>query len=126
MFRRILWWLPAVTWAFFIFFLSTLKAGTRPPPWILSNDKVVHAVLFGTLAALIYVAARRGQHWSVGAAAAVGAIASALYGATDEVHQLWTPSRVADVMDWVADAAGAALAVSLAALFSRLFRAPTR
>jgi VanZ family protein len=38
---------------------------------------------------------------------------SILYGATDEIHQLFVPNRTADVKDLAADAVGAAVAVVL-------------
>lgn len=112
-------WLPAMGWASFIFLLSTRQAGDLPPPWILSNDKVVHAVMFGLQSLLIYYAVRKGHRRSAWAAAGAGFFLAALYGATDEIHQLWTPTRVADVWDWVADAVGAACVFVLALLPSR-------
>src|SRR5262245_46661469 len=36
---------------------------------------------------------------------------SAAYGATDEIHQMFVANRMPDVRDWVADVAGALLAV---------------
>lgn len=117
--HRRLWWLPAASWAAFIFFLSTREMGTAPPPWFLSNDKVVHAVLFGVLAALVHLAARRAERWNVRRAAATALVMASLYGATDELHQLRTPTRSADPMDWVADTVGAALAVAAAAAVGR-------
>jgi VanZ family protein len=33
-----------------------------------------------------------------------------LYGATDEIHQYFVPSRSCDIFDWFADATGALLA----------------
>lgn len=112
-------WLPAVGWAAFIFFLSTRQAGNLPPPWILSNDKVVHALLFGLQSLFIYYAVRKGHRRSAWVAAVTGFILASLYGATDEIHQVWTPTRVADVWDWVADAVGAACVFVLALLPSR-------
>ena len=113
---RLLAWIPAVSWAGFIFFLSTLKAGTKPPPWILSNDKVVHAVLFGILSLGIYFAMRFGHRRGPWMAALVGFLLTSLYGGVDEIHQMFTPTRVPDVMDWLADAAGAACVFLIALL----------
>ncbi len=101
-------WLPALGWAGFIYFLSTLAGTNLPPPWILSNDKVVHGVLFGILSFCIYYAVRKGHGRTAWLAALAGFLLASLYGGTDEIHQLWTPNRVADLMDWAADAAGAA------------------
>ena len=116
---RLLAWIPALTWAGFIFFLSTLKAGSRPPPWVLSNDKVVHAVLFGILSFWIYFGVRRGHGRGRWTAALAGFLAASLYGGADEIHQMWTPTRVPDLMDWLADAVGAACVFVIALLPSR-------
>ena len=109
-------WLPACLWAAFIFFLSTRHTNQLPPAWILANDKVVHAVLFGLQSLGIYFAVRTGHGGRPWMAAGAGFALASLYGASDEVHQLFTPTRVADVWDWVADATGAACVFLLALL----------
>jgi len=109
-------WLPACLWAAFIFFLSTRHTNQLPPTWILANDKVVHAVLFGLQSLGIYFAVRTGHGGRPWLAACAGFALASLYGASDEVHQLFTPTRVADVWDWVADATGAACVFLLALL----------
>ena len=38
---------------------------------------------------------------------------ASLYGITDEWHQYYVPGRFSDVMDWIADTLGAALATFL-------------
>lgn len=102
-------WIPTLGWAGFIFLLSTMSGSQKPPPWILSNDKVVHAVLFGILSFCVYFALRKGHGKSAWLAALFAFLAASLYGGSDEIHQMWTPNRVPDLMDWVADAVGAAL-----------------
>jgi VanZ family protein len=37
------------------------------------------------------------------------ALISALYGASDEIHQYFVPERSSEFLDWAADAIGAAL-----------------
>lgn len=37
-------------------------------------------------------------------------ILTSLYGITDEVHQLFVTTRSGEILDWIADAAGAATA----------------
>jgi VanZ family protein len=74
--------------------------GLVPHPW----DKVVHALLFAILATLIRLTLPKLP--SVGVLTFIGAIALA-----DELHQLSLPGRNADVIDWVADVAGAAVAL---------------
>jgi VanZ family protein len=65
---------------------------------------VVHALLFAILATLIRLTLPTLP--SVGVLTFIGAIALA-----DELHQLSLPGRNADVIDWVADVAGAAVAL---------------
>ena len=38
-------------------------------------------------------------------------ILTALYGAIDEVHQIFTPLRAPDILDWLADITGAAIGI---------------
>ena len=112
-------WLPAAGWGGFIYFLSTLPMGNRPPPWFLSNDKVVHAVLFGVMSLTVYFAVRVGHRKNAWLAALAGFLAASAYGGSDELHQFWTPSRCPDIWDWVADSVGAACVFLLALLPSR-------
>lgn len=105
-----LWWLPAASWAGLIFVLSaTSDPARRAPSWILVHDKLVHASLFAILSLLICLAMRRAHSASWLRAATVGFVLSTLYGATDEIHQLFTPGRVPDLHDAAANAAGALL-----------------
>lgn len=50
----------------------------------------------------------------------VAAALSSLYGVTDEFHQIFTPGRSCDPMDWLVDTIAAALARSSATWCSRL------
>ena len=43
----------------------------------------------------------------------MAAVLGVLYGATDEIHQMYVPGRSPDVLDWFADAAGVAAACFL-------------
>lgn len=101
--RRLLAWLPAVAWAAVIWNLS---AQSRVPgPGVPGIDKVAHLVAYALLGWLLVRAADR-SHLPL----AVGAVLGVLYGATDEIHQMYVPGRSPDVMDWFADAAGVAAA----------------
>jgi VanZ family protein len=107
--RIALRWLPALAWMGIIFWLS---GSPQPPGGIELPDKPVHFVIYAVLGALVW--------WGIAPAGAAAAVAltftvGALYGASDELHQLAVPGRTADISDWVADAAGIA-AVALIAL----------
>ena len=76
-------------------------------PEIVNIDKVIHFAVFGLLATLV---CRLGRGWQ---AAAWSLLAVSAFGATDEWHQSFVPGRSSEVADWIADTAGAALAVIL-------------
>ena len=104
--RRLLAWLPAAAWAGLIYWLSSLP--TVPAPEVPYIDKVAHFGAYGVLGALLAFAAHRSR---VPLAAAV--VLGVLYGASDEIHQMYVPGRSADVLDWCADAAGVLAAAYL-------------
>jgi len=100
---------PAIGWAGVIFWSSTQSQIPFVPPLVMGSDKVVHACVYAVLSGLLLWAAKSRQ---LGAALVWVALAS-LYGASDEVHQIWVPQRTADVLDWLADTAGALLAAAV-------------
>jgi len=78
-----------------------LAVGLVAQPW----DKVAHVVVFAVLACAIGLASRReGVTMLV-----VGFAGAMLIGGADELLQMWTPGRQADLDDLLADAVGAAL-----------------
>ena len=107
--RPVVPFLPAVVYAGIIFALS---AQSNPlqflPPELLLQDKLLHAIEYAALGALLVPALRlAGLSWAPALVLAV--VLASLYGATDEFHQSFVPGRSADVLDWVADTLGAAL-----------------
>lgn len=97
---------PALAWAAAISWLSSMPDPPGPGPVFPGFDKVVHAGAYALLLALVLYGdrfpreTRRLLGWVVAVAA---------YGALDEVHQAFVPARQADVLDFVADALGAAV-----------------
>lgn len=84
-----------------------------PPPF----DKGAHFLAFGVLALLMEIAFRATRRdlpmhrrhlwiWTV----------VALFAATDEWHQSFVPGRSCDLLDWIADVAGAAFVLALTCL----------
>jgi VanZ family protein len=98
-------WIWPVAFAALIVYASSRSsvAGPRVPYF----DKVVHFGAYGLLATLV---SRNGRGWRSAGWALL--IASA-FGASDEWHQSFVPGRSTELLDWVADTTGAALAVSL-------------
>ena len=97
-------WGPVIAWAALVFALSAQPSPPGPGMWPL--DKVAHFVAFGVLAALLARALAGAGLRSTRAIAAAIAL-TALYGASDELHQRYVPGRDADVFDLAADALGA-------------------
>jgi len=110
------YWLPVVTYAGLIFYLSSLSEPEEYVPFALAElgDKVLHAVEYGLLGALCYRAFRHGANvWAARYAWQLAIIAAAVYGVTDEVHQAFVPLQDADVLDFLMDGIGAAIGATV-------------
>ncbi|MFH1064898.1 MAG: VanZ family protein [Nanoarchaeota archaeon] len=101
------YWLPVMIYAGVIFYLSSLS---QPLPEggleFARKDLVLHALEYFILAALLlrallFSGIRRPYLYSI--------VLSALYGVSDEVHQLFVSGRVFSNWDMMADAFGACL-----------------
>lgn len=116
--------LPALLWALLIFISSSLPARAFPTLAIFRYDKLIHILLFGFFALLVY----RALHFSSSddrfswSRAVVTILLVTLYGAGDEFHQRYTPGRTCDIADAVADLTGAALAMLIVYLWRMLPR----
>lgn len=94
--------IPALLWAGTIYYLSSQPDLPQPPLGFEGIDKLMHAAAYGGLMVWCLVGdrGRRSGVW-------LGVVA--LYGLTDELHQALVPGRSPDVVDWLADVAGAAM-----------------
>lgn len=115
--RRLLCWLPAIAWMAVIFYFSSQTQNDlhRLFPFLpdLNWGHVGEYFVLGMLYrfALAANGAARPGPWAV--------VFSALYGASDEYHQRFVPTREPDLKDLVADTAGAVLAVVVWCLTAR-------
>lgn len=107
------YWLPVVIYCGLIFVQSSHPMPETIPHWPL-KDKLLHFVAYAVLGALCFRALKQGpwEHrrrwimlWSV--------LFAGLYGASDEWHQSYVPSRSAELGDLVADFCGAVCGVWL-------------
>ena len=110
--NRTAWLWAALAWAGVIFWLLTWRTPSIPHgSWLALPplDKLVHASLFGLLAALCYFALPAGRAWWGALALAVG------YGAATELLQYYVFTwRDGEWLDLLADTLGALLALWLA------------
>lgn len=112
--------LPILVWCATLFYLSSLPS--VPSPGFRFSDKLLHAGAYSVMG-MVFARAALGYGAKVSAAIWLGAAFASLYGATDEVHQMFTPGRSPDVMDWVADTVGGAGGAALFVRFApRIFR----
>jgi VanZ family protein len=105
------YWLPLIAYCAAIFIQSSFPAPEQLPSFRFS-DKLLHAAAYALMGVLFYRA-----YATIPLAAVadrlilLSILSAALYGASDEIHQAFVPFRNADVLDAVADAAGAVIGV---------------
>jgi VanZ family protein len=95
-----------------IWFLSSQPGpGDLKLPFLFEGmDKVAHMILYGGLAALVSVGLHRsGRPVSPWVQAFVPLLFATVYGITDEIHQYFVPMRQAELVDVLADLAGATI-----------------
>lgn len=83
-------------------------------------DKAGHFILFGAGGVLLALAFAFAFRWTPGAIFRRAVLILALYAASDEYHQYYTPGRSAgDVRDWFADLLGSAAGAGAVAMRRR-------
>ena len=112
MWRHTILWAPPLICAALIFYFSS---ESDPLPVLTTHvwDKALHATEYAGFAMLLSRAFRGegiGRAWSI----VLAMIVAGVYGASDELHQLFTPGRDSSILDWTADAVGAVAGSALA------------
>ena len=112
--------LPLLIWLLLIFSASAIQ--TLPVvKFPLSPDKIAHAGIYFVLCML----GRRAFHhqerspWLKERSLLAALLLAVVYGALDEVHQMYVPGRSPDIYDVLADSLGASLFVAWAWLSAR-------
>lgn len=116
------WWLwgPVAVYMAVIFAVSAMPEPPSPPG---IDDKTQHFLAYAGLGAVTLRATSGGALAGLrGGAVLTAWVISAIYGASDEVHQRFVPGRTADLLDLRADALGAAGGIVVAWLSGILLR----
>lgn len=104
---------PALVYVAYVFVMGSMR-DVGPP--METSDKTAHFVAFGIMVPLVLRAVPffRGD-LAFGRRVLVSFGVSSALGALLEIWQMTLPYRSAEVLDWVADTAGAAMAASILA-----------
>jgi len=107
-------WLMLIAFGGLIFVLSSRPLPAEYVPPIPHFDKLAHCVAYGLLAMLCFRAfwlktGRSAPIWVL----LLGASVATAYGALEEFHQIFVPTREFSWLDMIADGVGAALAAAL-------------
>jgi VanZ family protein len=114
-------WGPVLLYCALIFALSSISSVPALPGHM--SDKTAHALLYSGLGFLVARALSGGSGRPVNASVPVIVLAfSALYGLSDEFHQLFVPRRSFDLRDLAADVAGGGIGLAAWWLWSTLRR----
>lgn len=102
---------PLIIYWIILFLATTLPVQSVPSVAI--GDKINHLAAYFVLSCLLYLTLiyQRKSEYLFNKAAFATIVISSVYGALDEIHQMFIPGRFAEVLDWLADATGAILGV---------------
>ncbi len=97
-----------------IFFLSAQPGDSLSLPDIPNIDKLLHAGIYGLLAATIMFAVQENRWHTRPCMVGISVVIFCLlYGLSDEWHQSFVPGRTPDILDIAADTFGAATMILL-------------
>lgn len=101
------YWLPVIVYCTIIFVQSSYPSPEQLPRFPFS-DKLMHAIAYGILGALICRASNSVDQWrhNWGVLVLIGVVASTVYGLSDEWHQSFVDGRSSELSDLIADFAG--------------------
>ena len=103
--KFLIFWMPVIFYAGFIFFISSLPSEELPTYFL--YDKLVHLIEFAILGFLL-TRAIRNYYPSLNSVKIffLVVICVFFYGVSDELHQSFTPGRVAEFGDLFTDGLG--------------------
>jgi VanZ family protein len=107
-------WIVLSVWAAVIFAVSSIPSKSMPHVAFLRHDKILHAVLYMPLGALLLTAIRAKLSARPLALIGLAGLLAGLYGVTDELHQLLVPGRACELFDMLADLVGGTVGAAIA------------
>ena len=115
-------YIPLVIYWLLLILATSLPAADLPN--IGTIDKVNHFVAYFGLTVLLSLSFLFQIKYEIlyKKAFKIAFIIVILYGAIDEIHQLFIPGRMADIFDWLSDTGGALIGVFLVLLLVRMLK----
>ena len=106
-------YLPLIIYWLVLFTATSIPVDRLPSVGL--SDKINHFAAYFLLAVLLYLTLiyQRKSRLLFEKAPIATIVISLLYGAIDELHQIFIPGRFAEFMDWAADLLGASMGVLL-------------
>jgi VanZ family protein len=101
--------LPAILFALLIFILSQLPAEMVPPNVFDWQDKLLHFLVYSLFGTTLIIATAQSKNTMRRIILVI--LIGAAYALLDEIHQLFVPGRVCDILDWLADSLGIAFSL---------------
>ena len=113
------YWLPLIIYCLLIFFQSFMGI---PTGWLKGFDKPIHFFVYAFLGILIYRAFTTvSKRLNIFLIIIFSVVVSTLIGLTDEVFQIFSPSRTIDRLDILYDCAGSVAGIFLFLFVQRVF-----
>lgn len=111
--------MPVIFFCVLIFVLSSIPGQYYPQVGFEFSDKIVHFGIYFLLAITFYMSLSHQNRFKLFAEHPFifAVIFTAIYGASDELHQYFVPNRTCDFYDFLANLGGAIGAMALIYVF---------
>lgn len=121
--RLLYYWLPPIAWMAFIFFLSSRRSVgvTQTYLYDFIIFKSLHVIEYAILFLLLF-RALHSIKMRLDLRYVIAVAVSILYGASDEIHQLMTPTRTGRIRDIFIDTGGIILMYIVVRKFYRYIK----
>lgn len=116
------YYLPAFLWAALLFFLSSLTSMEIPKLTIQFSDLYLHFVAYSAFGYFLTMAFFAPDLQFSQKKIFIAILIGMVYGASDEVHQMYVPGRMATVSDWIADSLGVMFGLFIFIKFPAIFK----